>query len=100
MRWAEWTRKQECTKLYGLGESLGAAVLIQAAAIRPAFVAIAAESSYADLPSIGRYRVARMSHLPGPIAAPLSPIFVEGTLLYWPLPHGLAVGHGAPAPIR
>ena len=82
LRWAEWMRQRGCAKIYGLGESLGAAILIQSASVRPAFAANVAECSYLDLPTIGRYRVAQLSHLPGPIAAPVSFIFVEGAMLY------------------
>jgi hypothetical protein len=94
--WAAWMRQQGCVKLYAMGESLGAAVLIQAAAVRPDFAAIAAECSYADLPSIGRYRVARMSHLWSPLAAPLSAVFVKGALLYTRLRYGVDLNEASP----
>ena len=36
--WAHWIRKQAgCDRIFGLGESLGASILIQAAAVEPAF---------------------------------------------------------------
>jgi hypothetical protein len=35
LAWADWMRRAGCGKVYGSGESLGAAVLIQAAAVRP-----------------------------------------------------------------
>lgn len=63
----DWTHKMRslgCRKIYGLGESLGASILIQAAAVEPAFAAIVAESPYADLREIAEYRVRRIAHLP------------------------------------
>jgi dienelactone hydrolase len=42
--WADWMKRTGCHNLYGLGESLGASILIQAAAVAPAFTAIVAES--------------------------------------------------------
>ena len=54
--WADWMKGTGCHSLYGFGESLGASILIQAAAVKPAFAAIVAESPYADLerqPNIG-----------------------------------------------
>lgn len=63
--WAHKMRALGCGKLYGLGESLGASILIQAAAVEPAFAAIVAESPYADLREIAEYRVRSMAHLPG-----------------------------------
>jgi len=96
LQWADWMREQGCAKSYGLGESLGAAVLIEAAAIRPAFQAIAAECSFADLPSMGQYRIARMSHLPDSLTALLSPIFVKGVLLYTRIRYGVDLTQGSP----
>jgi uncharacterized protein len=62
--WARWMRQRNCQALYGLGESLGASVLIQAAALGGDFRAIAVESPFADLRTIGEYRVRQMFHLP------------------------------------
>ncbi len=96
LQWAEWMRQQGCARSYGLGESLGAAVLIQAAAIRPAFLAIAAECSFADLPSMGQYRVARMSRLPDSLTALLSPILVKGVFLYTRIRYGVDLNQASP----
>jgi len=41
--WAHWMRREGCVTLYGLGESLGAAILIQATAVEPVFSAVVAE---------------------------------------------------------
>ncbi|HBY61689.1 MAG TPA: hypothetical protein DEH78_17850 [Solibacterales bacterium] len=57
LRWAAWLRERGCGRVYGLGESLGGAALIQAAAQEPAFAAIVAECPYSDLRSIAEYRV-------------------------------------------
>ena len=38
--WAHWMKAEGCAKVYGLGESLGASILIQAAAVEPAFAAM------------------------------------------------------------
>ena len=66
--WAHAMRTRGCHKLYGLGESLGASILIQAAAVEPDFSAIVAESPYADLREIAEYRVHQMTHMPSFIA--------------------------------
>src|SRR5262249_5822966 len=50
--WAHWMRAQGCQAVFGFGESLGASILIQAAAVEPAFRAIVAECPYSDLRSI------------------------------------------------
>jgi uncharacterized protein len=96
LQWADWLREQGCAKSYGLGESLGAAVLIEAAAIRPAFLAIAAECSFADLPSIAQYRVARMSRLPDSLTGLLSPILVKGAFFYTRIRYGVDLDQASP----
>jgi pimeloyl-ACP methyl ester carboxylesterase len=76
--WANWMKRTGCHKLYGLGESLGAPILIQAAAIEPAFAAIVAESPYADLREIAEYRVRRMSGLPAITHASTPILLIHG----------------------
>ena len=60
--WARWLRQKNCQALYGLGESLGGSVLIQAAALGHDFHALVAESAYADLQAIAESRVQQMFH--------------------------------------
>jgi fermentation-respiration switch protein FrsA (DUF1100 family) len=62
--WVEWMQRAGCGKVYGLGESLGAAVLIQAAGVRSVFAAIVAECAFADLRGIAAYRVGQMTRMP------------------------------------
>ncbi len=64
LRWADWLQDQGCHELYGLGESLGGSVLIQAAGERPVFGAIAVECPYSTLEAVARYRVRRMAPMP------------------------------------
>jgi uncharacterized protein len=80
--WANWMKKTGCRNLYGLGESLGASILIQAAAVAPAFTAIVAESPYADLREIAEYRVRRTSRMPGFVAIPAAKIAVSSAVFY------------------
>ena len=87
--WARWMRDNGCGKVYGLGESLGAAVLIQAAAVEPAFAAVVAESSYSDLLTIGEYRVRQRIDLPSVVAVPLAKVVVGIGLVYARLAYDL-----------
>ena len=57
LRWAAWLTKQGCTRLFGLGQSLGASVLIQSAAEQAVFSAIVAECPFRDLPAIAEHRI-------------------------------------------
>ena len=61
--WTRWLRQQNCQTIYGLGESLGGSVLIQAAALGDDFHAIVAESAFVDLQAIAESRVQQMFHL-------------------------------------
>jgi dienelactone hydrolase len=87
--WAHWLKQNGCEKVYGLGESLGASILIQAAAAEPAFSAIVAESPYSDLKTIAQYRVILMSRLPLWIASPLAAGIVNTSMVYAKLRYGL-----------
>ncbi len=72
--WATWMKHQGCRELYALGESLGAAILIQSAAVQPVFSAIVAECAYADLLDAGTDRMSRFAGVPRPLAR----VMVEG----------------------
>ena len=91
IEWTHWMRQEGCERIYGLGESLGASILIEAAAIEPAFHAAVAECPYSDLPSIAEYRVARMSGLPR-----LSKLIVHSSMVYARARYGLNLGDISP----
>jgi pimeloyl-ACP methyl ester carboxylesterase len=80
--WAHWLRTEGCQSIFGLGESLGAAILIQSSAVDPVFKSIVAECSYADLRGVGEYRVQRMAPLPPWLARPASEAMLEFAFLY------------------
>jgi hypothetical protein len=87
--WARWMKSQGCHRIYGLGESLGASILIQAAAVEPVFAAIAAECAYADLREMAEYRMRQFLQLPGFIAVPAAKLVVTSGMLYADLVDGL-----------
>lgn len=76
--WAAWMKQQGCRELYALGESLGAVILIQSAAVQPVFSAIVAECAYADLLDAGADRMSRFAGVPRPLAR----VMVEGAMVY------------------
>jgi fermentation-respiration switch protein FrsA (DUF1100 family) len=80
--WARWMREQGCTAIYGLGESLGASVLIDAAAVEPVFRAIVADAAYADLLDEAEHRGMRLFPFPRFVAAPMAQLAVAGGSLY------------------
>jgi len=87
--WTHWMKKEGCLKTYGLGESLGASILIQAAAVEPAFAAVVAECPYADLRDIAEYRVRRTLRMPNVMGLPLARLAVSSGMFYAKLADGL-----------
>ena len=73
--WAVWMKNAGCQKLYGLGESLGVSILIQAAPLavppQPVFAAVVAEFPYADLREVAEYRVREMGHVTAHLELPI-----------------------------
>ena len=90
--WATWMKKAGCHKLYALGESLGASILIQSAGVQPVFSAIVAECPYADLREVAEYRVRQMAHVPKFVAR----IVVGSSLIYADWVDGLDLHHVSP----
>jgi hypothetical protein len=82
LSWAAWMKSSGCRRVYALGESLGASILIQASAVQPAFSAIVAESAFADLREAAEYRVRRMSGLPAVLARPAAWLVVSSGRFY------------------
>ena len=94
--WAHWMKNEGCHEIYGLGESLGGSVLIQAAAVEPIFAAIVAECPYADLREIAEYRVGQFMRSPRFIAAPVATVAVASGMLYAKLVEGLDFQQASP----
>lgn len=82
LEWARWMRGEGCAETYGLGESLGASILIQASAIEPAFRAVVAECPFADLKAAGESRLQKMLPLPVWLAEPLARVIVASGMIY------------------
>lgn len=99
LRWAGWLRARGCRAVYGLGESMGAAILIQAAAEKPVFSAIVAECPFADLGRIGEERVVQV--IPGPklLSRALAKVIVPGGFLYARLRYGLDLRRVSPVEV-
>lgn len=97
LAWADWMRQQAgCRHVYALGESLGAAVVLQAASERPAFDAVVAECAFADLPSIARHRLAGMLPVSGPIAQWSAAAVVRGAIWYAQVRYHLSLDDASP----
>lgn len=85
-RWAQWVGKR---RLYGLGESMGAGILLQAIGQHDDFRAVVAECPFASFRRIANYRV-------GQQAGFVAPAFVEVGFLYVRLKYGLNLDDASP----
>ena len=94
--WAHWMTGNGCRKIYGLGESLGASILIQASALEPVLAAIVAECPYADLREIADYRTRQLLRLPKYVAGPIAALAITSGLLYARLLDGLDLRQVSP----
>jgi fermentation-respiration switch protein FrsA (DUF1100 family) len=78
--WADYLfSTQKVTNLYGLGESMGAAVLLQSLAVEPRFEAVAAECSFSSFGAIAHDRIYQAFQTDAlPIRALAGPIIFTG----------------------
>ncbi len=96
LAWVNWLRASGCGEVFGLGESMGAAILLQAAAEQPVFRAIVTESSFASLRWIAEDRL--VQHLPGQgfFRRVVARTVVAGGFVYAHLRYGLDLDAAAP----
>lgn len=91
--WSDWVRRAHPSEpLFALGESMGAAILLQAAGHGVPFRGIVAESPFSTFPAVARYRLWQKAGLLGP---PLA----DSALLYAGLRYGLDFSQAAPAAV-
>lgn len=82
-RWIDWASSQSpghC--IYGLGESMGAAILLQSLAYDHRFCAAAAESSFATFRQIANIRVGQFTHTGPWMGETLARPMIDAALLY------------------
>jgi pimeloyl-ACP methyl ester carboxylesterase len=90
-RWVDWLIDSEkCERVYGLGGSLGAGVLLQSLAFESRFRAVVAECSYASLIEVARDRVAALVPvIPAPVGRVADIPLIESAMLYVRLRYGV-----------
>ncbi|QOY90425.1 alpha/beta hydrolase [Paludibaculum fermentans] len=89
-RWCDWVEKSSPgSRLYGLGESMGSGILLQAAGPGTRFRAVVAESPFATFWMVANHRVGQ---LVGYAATP----FVAGAFVYARLRYGLNFREASP----
>jgi pimeloyl-ACP methyl ester carboxylesterase len=89
-RWISWLiDDRQPRHVFGVGESLGGAVLLESLAIEPRFSAIVADSSFSSFERIARDRVARRLPFPPGIGRILAAPATWAGFLYARLRYGL-----------
>ena len=92
--WADWLlRHRPIYHLYGLGQSMGAAILIESLAREPRFRAIVADSPFDSFENVAYYRLEHASRLGHWASWPV----VQTGLLYTRLRYGLNLRQASPA---
>ena len=95
--WAHWLEASlhpNC--LFGLGESMGAAQLLQSLGNKPAFCAVAAESPFSNFREIGFDRVGQFFHTGDWLGRTLLRPIVEIAFLYSRWKYGLDLQQASP----
>jgi pimeloyl-ACP methyl ester carboxylesterase len=62
--WVEWLYGQAATCVYGFGESMGAALIVQAEATEPRLCGVVAESTFSTFREVAYDRFAQHGHVP------------------------------------
>lgn len=96
-RWVGWLEQQEKPKcVFGLGESMGAAILLQALRTEPRFCAVVAESPFANFRDAAYDRVGGRSSAGPWLGMTLLRPTVEIGLLYARFRYGVALARVSP----
>lgn len=88
--WLRWIKSNHVNDVFGLGESLGGAILIQSLARGADFRAIVAESSYSSFEAVANERVGRF------VPSPLASILVWEGVLYTSVRYGVNLSNARP----
>jgi uncharacterized protein len=91
VQWVEWTKAQGAGAVFGLGESLGGAILLQSLAKGADFRAVVAESAYASFTEVANDRVGRVV---GPL---LGRVLVWEATLYVRMRYGVDLTQAQPS---
>jgi hypothetical protein len=89
-RWVDWLIASEHPRdLYGMGESLGAAVLLQSLSVEKRFRAVIAECPFANFANVAEYRVAQRLPMDSRLAHAVAATMVWSGFLYTRLRYGV-----------
>jgi uncharacterized protein len=96
-RWVDWASADHPKCVYGFGESMGAAVLIQSLAGESRFCAVVVESAFARFDEVAPERTAGYTRMPTWVGKTLERAIVEFAMLYTRWRYGLDFRQANPA---
>ncbi len=96
LAWIHWMKRSGCTTVVGLGESMGAAILLQAADEPGALAAVVAECPYESFLRIADDRVTREAPVWPVLRRPLAWLVVRAGFLYTRVRYGVNLYDAAP----
>jgi dipeptidyl aminopeptidase/acylaminoacyl peptidase len=97
VRWYSWLEQSQAPHcIYGLGESMGAAVLLQTIATEPGFCAVVAESSFSSFREAAYIRLGEEFHAGPWLGRTLLRPAVETGLLYARVRYGVDLALASP----
>lgn len=95
--WVNWLYRRESSKcVYGFGESMGAALVLEALAVEKRFCAIVADSAFSSFRAVAYDRVGYYVHLGRWFGQTVGRPPVEVGLLYTRWRYGLDLRHASP----
>jgi hypothetical protein len=95
-QWVRWLRQRDPGCTYLLGESMGAAIGLQAAAVTPQLCAVAVESPYSNFREIAYERLGRATHLGSLLWRTAGRPVIEVAILYTRLRYGIRLTDASP----
>ena len=97
VRWYNWLQQSQAPHcIYGLGESMGAAVLLQTIAIEPGFCAVVAESSFSSFREAAYIRLGEGFHTGPWLGQTVLRSAVEAGLFYARVKYGVDLALASP----
>jgi pimeloyl-ACP methyl ester carboxylesterase len=96
-RWVGFARRRDPGCTYLLGESMGAAIGLQAAVVTPQLCAVAVESPFANFREISYERLGYETHLGTPFWKTLGRPSVEVAIIYARIRYGIYLPNAAPS---
>lgn len=95
-RWVQWVRQRDPGCTYLFGESMGAAIGLQATVVIPSLCAVAVESPYADFREIAYERLGRKTNLGAFFWRTAGRPIIEVGMLYTRLRYGIRLSDSSP----